>query len=219
MTAHRTNHFLPRVSLNAAIVLVAGMATLGAGSRGAGHALVNQVVHFAPEDGMSRFGANMDLRRSAHALVNASPTFADLLRRLDRPGELVIVARSSRLEPRIAGRTRFSVDGSLLKGDVEIQDFSAGDFWLRAQTLSHELAHAYEVVCLAAGRSSVREVLLARSIGRDANGAMDTPFPRAVEQAVAHETRHRTRGSQLDALARTFGVCTDSVDAAARGTR
>jgi hypothetical protein len=174
--------------------------------------VVERVLRFSREPGPSHMGANLVLKSSARRLFKRSPTFAEMVRRLDQPGRVLLFVRSSRAGDRsVAGHTWFRAASALLIGQIEVEDFPIEDVSIRPRILAHELAHVYEVACLPRDIGGVRNALVRRSVGRTRDG-LETPFAVAVERITVSESRQReTHASQLDALARQFGVCAGAI--------
>jgi hypothetical protein len=126
------------------------------------------------------------------------------------PGVLVYIEGGRLSAYGLIGRSRFEIvpSGTLI-GRIEIDEVDAvrpSAFDLRVRGLAHELAHAYEVICLRLPQQDTT-ALRDRLAARASIETNESPFAQAVEAAVIHEwfARPRTR-SRLKALALRYDL-------------
>ena len=166
---------------------------------------LSQVLRFIIEKPDDRMRRTLLLGIGAE-LVERSPTFSDLLRRLREAQHVLLYLRFAQLRPKPpSGRTRFEIaPRGLVIGFIEIDPALAHPLSRDGVIVAHELAHAYEVSCLPELRST--DELLQRLRDRAAAGrggdSTETPFATAVEKTVVDERFSSKRiASQLPALA------------------
>jgi hypothetical protein len=140
-------------------------------------------------------------------LLHTSPTFFEMMVAVRGARNMSIYIYPSRLRG-LYGRGRFDVVRGHLVGLIELQSGAASEED-RVHGLAHELAHAYEVLCLPR-RGSTEEIRaqLAERARRYANTrSLETPFPHAVELRVFHERYGRGRKTSLLAvIAEQYGL-------------
>jgi hypothetical protein len=144
---------------------------------------------------------------TAAEMLERSPTFAELMDRVaTAPGVLVYIEGGRISAHGLIGRSRFEITPSgTLIGRIEIDEVEAvrpSAFDLRVRGLAHELAHAYEVICLRLPQhdtTTLRDTLAARA----SIETRESPFARAVEDVIIQDWFERPRTpSRLKALAR-----------------
>jgi hypothetical protein len=148
---------------------------------------------------------------TAAEMLERSSTFVELMDRVaTAPGVLVYIEGGRLSEYGLIGRSRFEItpSGTLL-GRIEIDEVDAvrpAAFDLRVRGLAHELAHAYEVICLRLPQhdtTALRDRLAARANSE----TKESPFAQAVEAVVTQDWFLRPRTpSRLKALARRYDL-------------
>jgi len=144
---------------------------------------------------------------TAAEMLKRSSTFAELMDRVaTAPGVLVYIEGGHISAHGLIGRSRFEITPSgTLIGRVEIDEVDAvrpSAFDLRVRGLAHELAHAYEVICLRLPQHDTT-TLRDRLAVRASIETKESPFARAVEVEIIQDWFERPRTpSRLKALAR-----------------
>jgi hypothetical protein len=148
---------------------------------------------------------------TAGELLERSPTFAELMDRVaTAPGVLVYIEGGRLTKHGLIGRSRFEITATgTLIGRIEVNEVDAvqpSAFDLRVRGLAHELAHAYEVICLRLPKhdtTALRDRLAARATIQ----TKESPFARAVEAVVIQDWFVRPRTpSRLKALALRYDL-------------
>jgi hypothetical protein len=148
---------------------------------------------------------------TAAEMLERSSTFAELMDRVaSAPGVLVYLGGGRLSADGLIGRARFEITPSgTLIGRIEIDEVDAvrpSAFDLRVRGLAHELAHAYEVICLRLPQhdtTALRDRLAARANSE----TKESPFAQAVEAVVTQDWFLRPRTpSRLKALALRYDL-------------
>lgn len=147
------------------------------------------------------------LRATGSDLVDRSATFAAMIESLSTVRGLMLYMRPAVLDG-LLGRGRYEIDRERLIGIIEVNPYRF-EPQLRVRAIAHEIAHAYEIGCLARGgeASGVREVLNRRRTNDRRSPDIETGFAQAVEIAVQREFFNRSpERSRLAELSVAHGV-------------
>src|SRR5688500_3412849 len=124
-------------------------------------------------------------------LAERSPTFSDLLGHLREARHALLYLRFAQLPlPPPSGRTRFEIARSgLVVGFIEIDAVLTHPLSRGGTIVVHELAHAFEVSCLAQVHSTeeLLQTLRERAASQNRGNSAETPFATALEKAVLDE--------------------------------
>jgi hypothetical protein len=161
------------------------------------------------------------VKLTVREMLRRSATFAELARVVDSVPDVIVYIQTATLEQRgLRGRARFEVARSgVVIGQITLHRFRPTELEARISTIAHELAHAYEVVCLKRPVTTydLREALAARATSYGRTRSAETPFASAVETVVRDEWfGEQLTPSQLDPLALRYGL-TDCSSAGSSG--
>lgn len=165
------------------------------------------VVRAAPNQASQDRADMALLETTGNELMDRSATFADMIVSLKSFRGVLLYLRPASLDG-LLGRGRYAIGGERLTGVIEINAFRVAPH-LRVRALAHELAHAYEIGCLArtGDTSAVRRVLSRRGSNGRRSQDIETRFAQAMEVTVVREYFNRSAArSRLAELSITHGV-------------
>ena len=147
-------------------------------------------------------------RATVTEMIDRSSTFSELMDRLAAATDVLlymtIVGFDSRL---FAGNSRFEVAPSgVIVAHMRIR-ISLHELGRRVSGIAHELAHAFEIMCLRPHDSTdaLRRTLARRSIRK--GNVVETPFAHEVETVVFEEWLAESRGeSRLQEISLRYGL-------------
>ena len=147
-------------------------------------------------------------RATMTEMIERSSTFSELLDRLAAATDVLLYMTIVWLDKgSFGGSSRFEVAKSgVIIAQIEIKA-SSYQMEPRVRGIAHELAHAFEVMCLRPYESTeaLRRTLGRRAVGK--GNAVETPFAHEIETVVFAEWLAKSRGeSRLDEISLRHGL-------------
>jgi hypothetical protein len=170
----------------------------------------DQVVRTLPDPNTGDRGSAKLLQTTGSALMKRSAIFADLVTALARRSDLTLTLRPASLRGWL-GLGRYQVINGRMHGVMTVNPYPENR-GLREQALAHELAHAFEIVCLLDSDGAAWRERLAERASRITSaagwaGSFETPFADAIETAVAREAgRPHAKSVPFITIVRRYGL-------------
>jgi hypothetical protein len=147
-------------------------------------------------------------RETMVEMIDRSSTFSELMDRLAAATDVLLYMTIVGFDRGpFGGSSRFGVAPSgVIVAHIEIEA-SLHELGRRVRGLAHELAHAFEVMCLRPHDSTeaLRRTLAGRAVRK--GNAVETPFAHEVEAVVFEEWLAESRGeSRLEEISLRYGL-------------